>query len=171
MNISPLQAQLALTFIPGIGDVLAKNLVSYCGGAEKVFKAKKKDLIAIPGIDEVRAQSVMDFDEWKTVDQEISFIEKNNIQTFFYLDKKYPARMKGFADAPVMLYAKVNPELNAARMIAIVGTRHATDYGKQITEVLIEGMKQYDVTIISGLAYGIDICAHRAALKSDLQTI
>jgi DNA processing protein len=166
-----LHFQLALTFIPNIGDVLAKNLVSYCGGPEKVFKAKKKDLIRVPGIDEVRAKSILDFDNWKDVEQEISFIAKNKIHSYFYLDEKYPARLKGLIDAPVMLYAKGNLELNAARTIAIVGTRHATDYGKQITDELIEGLHQFDATIISGLAYGIDIAAHRAALKHDLQNI
>jgi DNA processing protein len=105
------------------------------------------------------------------VDQEISFVEKNKIHSYFYHDEKYPARLKGLADAPVMLFAKGNLELNAARTISIVGTRHATDYGKQITEALIEGLKQFDVTIISGLAYGIDIAAHRAALKHELQNI
>jgi len=171
MNTSSLHFQLALSLIPNIGDVFAKNLVSYCGGPEKVFKAKKKDLIRIPGIDEVRAKSILEFDHWKEVEEEISFIEKNKIHSYFYLDQKYPARLKGLTDAPVMLYAKGNLELNAARTISIVGTRHATDYGKQITESLIEGLKQFDVTIISGLAYGIDVAAHRAALKHDLQNI
>src|SRR5438552_1975395 len=137
---SSLQSQIALTFIPNIGDVLAKNLVSYCGGPEKVFKAKKKDLIRIPGIDEVRAKSILEFDHWKEVEEEISFIAKNKIHAHFYLDEKYPARLKGLTDAPVMLYAKGNMELNAARSISIVGTRHATEYGKQVTESLIEGL-------------------------------
>src|SRR4051812_6425228 len=112
-----LKYQLALTFIPNIGDVLAKNLVSYCGGPEKIFKAKKKDLIRIPGIDVKRAESILAFDHWKDVEEEISFIEKNKIHSYFYLDEKYPARLKGITDAPVMLFAKGNLELNAARTI------------------------------------------------------
>ena len=163
--------QIALTFIPNVGDVISRNLVSYCGGPEKVFKAKKKDLLRVPGVDEVRAKSILEFDHWKEAEEEISFIEKNKIHSYFYLDDQYPGRLKGLSDAPVMLFAKGNVELNAGRTLGIVGTRHATPYGKQVTEALIEGLKQYDVTIISGLAYGIDIIAHRAALKQGLQNI
>src|SRR6185295_16744619 len=96
---SSLQFQVALSVIPNIGDVLAKNLVSYCGGPEKVFKSKKKDLIRVPGIDEVRAKSVLEFDRWKEVEEEISFITKNKIHSYFYLDDNYPARLKGLTDA------------------------------------------------------------------------
>jgi DNA processing protein len=101
----------------------------------------------------------------------MSFIEKNDINCHFYLDENYPSRMKGLTDAPIMLYSKGNMNLNEGRMIAIVGTRHATEYGKKITESLIEGLKPYGATIVSGLAYGIDIAAHRFALKNELQTI
>src|SRR5882672_5702965 len=166
-----LSFQIALTLIQNIGDVIAKNLVSYCGGPEKVFKTKKKELLRIPGIDEVRAESILNFDGWKDVEKEMSFIEKNEINCHFYLDENYPARMKGLTDAPIMLYSKGNMNLNEGRMIAIVGTRHATDYGKKITEALMDGLKPYGATIVSGLAYGIDIAAHRFALKNELQTI
>ena len=168
---SQLRYQLALTLIPGIGDVLAKNLVSYCGGPEKVFKAKRKELIRVPGIDLVRAEAVLKFNEWKKVDEEISFIEKNKISAHFYPDQDYPARLKGLTDSPALLFTKGNMNLNHGRMVAMVGTRHATDYGKDIIEILVEGFKPYDVTIVSGLAYGIDIHAHRAALKHEMPTI
>ena len=166
-----LSFQIALTLIPNIGDVMAKNLVSYCGGPEQVFKSKKKELLRVPGIDEVRTESILNFDGWKDVEKEISFIEKNKVDCQFYLDPNYPARLKALTDAPIMLYVKGNMNLNDARMVAIVGTRHATDYGKKITESLIEGLKPYGVTVVSGLAYGIDIAAHRSALKNELQTI
>lgn len=174
MNASPensLTCQMALTLIPGIGDVLAKNLISYCGGPEQVFKARKKELLRIPGIDEVRAASILDFDGWKDVETELSFIEKNNIRCHFFLDDHYPMRLKPLADAPLMIYTKGEMNVNDGRMIGIVGTRHATDFGKKMTELLVEGLKPFGVTIISGLAYGIDIVAHRAALKQGMQTI
>src|SRR5207244_4374233 len=103
-------------------------------------------------------------EQWKEVDIEINFIEKNNVHPHFYLDADYPARLKSLTDAPIMLYTKGMMNLNTDRTVAIVGTRHATDYGKQITESLVEGLSAYGVTVISGLAYGIDIAAHRAAL-------
>jgi DNA processing protein len=166
-----LSFQLALTLIPQVGDVVARNLVSYCGGVDRVFKAKKKELLRVPGIDEVRAESILAFDGWADVEKEISFIEKNQIACFFYQNEDYPARLKGLADAPVLLYSKGRMNVNDGRMVAIVGTRHATDYGRQLTGAMVEGLKPYGVTIISGLAYGIDIAAHRAALKNEMQTI
>ncbi len=166
-----LSFQLALTLIPQVGDVVAKNLVSYCGGVDRVFKAKKKELLRVPGIDEVRAESILHFDGWQDVEKEIAFIGKNQINCFFYLDENYPVRLKGLADAPVLLYAKGEMNYNDGRIVAIVGTRHATDYGRHLTEELAEGLKPYGVTILSGLAYGIDIAAHRAAIKNEMQTI
>lgn len=163
--------QIALTMIPNIGDVLAKNLVSYCGTVEKVFKSKKRDLLRVPGIDEVRAKSILSFQHFKAAEEELTFIEKNKIRLLFYLDDDYPMRLKTISDCPVMLYTKGNMNLNTSRIIAIVGTRHASDYGKAFTETLVEDLKPFDTTIVSGLAYGIDICAHRAAVHHGIPTI
>ncbi|MBK9731997.1 MAG: DNA-protecting protein DprA [Chitinophagaceae bacterium] len=163
--------RIALTLIPNIGNVLAKNLVSYCGSAERIFKSRKHDLLRVPGVDEVRAKSILSYRNFSVAEEEIEFIGKNKIKMFFYLDDDYPSRLKAITDGPVMLYAKGNVQLNNSRMIAIVGTRHASEYGRMITETLIEDLKQYDVTILSGLAYGIDICAHRAAVNHSMSTI
>lgn len=163
--------RLALTLIPNIGDVLAKNLVSYCGSVEKIFKSKKHDLLRVPGIDEVRARSILSFREFAAAERELAFIEKNKIRMLFYLDDDYPQRLKTVLDCPVILYVKGNIQLNAGRMLSIVGTRHASDYGKAFTETLVEDLKPFGVTIVSGLAYGIDICAHRAAVIHNMPTI
>lgn len=163
--------RIALTLIPNIGDVIAKNLVSYCGSVERIFKCRKHDLLRVPGIDEIRAASILSFRDFKRAEQEARFMEKNKIKPLFFLDKEYPERLKGVSDSPVLLFAKGHVELNRGRMIAIVGTRHATAYGREMTEVIVEDLKPYDVTVISGLAYGIDICAHRAALKVGIPTI
>ncbi|MBA2422806.1 MAG: DNA-protecting protein DprA [Chitinophagales bacterium] len=163
--------KIALSLIPNIGDVMAKNLVSYCGGVDKVFRSKKHELIRIPGIDEVRARSILEFKDFKIAEQEIEFAEKNQIKVLFYLDEDYPARLKSLTDSPLVLYTKGNVNLNAGKIIAIVGTRHATDYGKKVTQTLIEDLKPYNATIVSGMAYGIDICAHRAALHFNLPTL
>jgi DNA processing protein len=171
MSGEKLKYQIALTLISGIGDVLAKNLVSYCGGAQEIFNSKKNSLLKIPGIDDKRATAIAAFEDWKLVESELLFIEKNNIQTFFYLDQNYPTRLKGLSDAPVLLFSKGKMNLNEDRMIAIVGTRHATDYGKLLIEEMVAGLKTYNAVIVSGLAYGIDIAAHRSAVKNEMQTI
>jgi DNA processing protein len=154
--------KIAITTIPGIGDVLAKNLVSYCGGVEKVFKAKKQDLVKVRALMKFVAKSIYQFKDFKAAEEEASFIEKNKIKALFYLDEEYPARLKGLTDSPILLYAKGNMDLNAGRIISIVGTRHASEYGRQVTEALVEDLCEYKIIIVSGLAYGIDIIAHRA---------
>ena len=82
MHSKDLLYKIAITLIPNVGDVVAKNLISYCGGTEKVFKTKKHELIRIPGIDEVRAKSVLEFRDFNQAEAEVAFIEKNKIKTW-----------------------------------------------------------------------------------------
>jgi DNA processing protein len=171
MHQTDLKYKIALTLIPGVGDVLAKNLVSYCGSAEAIFKEKKALLLKIPEIGPVTAESIIKHKVFDRAEEEIDFIDKYTIQPLFYLDKNYPNRLKQCADAPVMLYYKGNADLNSTKIISIVGTRNATDYGKEFTEKLVADLVKHDVLIVSGLAYGIDICAHKACVKNSVPTV
>jgi DNA processing protein len=162
---------IGITLIPLVGDITAKQLISYCGSAEAVFREKKQNLLKIPGIGELTANAVINQDVISRAEQEIKFIEKNNITPIYYLDKEYPLRLKQCEDSPLMLYYKGNTALHANRVISIVGTRNASPYGKKLTEELIAGLKDTGALIVSGLAFGIDICAHRAALDVGLDTI
>jgi DNA processing protein len=166
-----LKYKIALTLIPNIGDILAKRLVAYCGSVQAVFEEKKSSLEKIPGIGSAYASSVINHQIFDRAEEEIKFIEKNAISPLFYLDKDYPKRLAHCEDSPVMLYFKGNCNLNAEKTISIVGTREATEYGKKICEKLIADLAVHNVTIISGLAYGIDICAHKAALDNKLPTV
>ena len=105
--------------------------------------------------------------------REIDFILKNRVQTFFYLDDNYPTRLKGCSDAPIILYFKGNANLNERRIISVVGTRNATNYGKEICEELIRSFseKNYRIIVVSGLAYGIDVQAHKSCLKYNIPTV
>lgn len=163
--------QLALTFVPGIGDVLAKNLISYCGSAEEIFKTPRQKLLQIPGIGPKMTASILNADCFDRAEKEIKFIEKNKIQAIFFTDAAYPKRLKSCIDAPMMLFYHGNADLNRQRIISIVGTRKATHYGRQLCEELIGSLKNHQVTVVSGLAYGIDICAHKACVKHHLPTI
>lgn len=169
--MKPLLDQLALTFVPGIGDVLAKNLISYCGSAEEIFKNSRHKLLQIPGIGPKMAASILNSDCHKRAEQELQFISKNKIQPIFFTDPAYPKRLKSCVDSPMMLYYKGQADLNRQRIISIVGTRKATNYGRQLCEELVDSLKNYEVTVISGLAYGIDICAHKACVKHEVPTI
>ena len=163
--------QIAITLIPGVGDVLAKNLISYCGGVEQVFKTKRSHLLRIPGVGEKIAQAVVDFKDFKRAEQEITFIQKHKVQTFFYADKEYPSNLKQWEDAPALLYYLGNADLNNPKIVGIVGTRKASEYGKACVEQLAADLSDMGCLVLSGLAYGIDICAHKAALKQHLPTV
>lgn len=154
-----------------MGVINAKNLISYTGSAEKVFSTSKKKLMSIPGIGEFTADAIIKHDVYKRVDVELKFIEKNNISCFAYYDDKYPLRLKQCSDAPILLFYKGNADLNTEKIISIVGTRNATKYGKDICEELIEGLSKYDILMVSGLAYGIDIAAHKSCIKNYVKTI
>jgi DNA processing protein len=169
--IENLKYKIALTLIPNIGDILAKRLVAYCGSAEAVFKEKKSSLEKIPGIGSAYAGSVVNHSIFDRAEEEIKFIEKNTITPLFYLDANYPKRLSHCEDSPIMLYFKGNTNLNSEKIISIVGTREATEYGKKTCEKLIADLSIHNPIIISGLAYGIDICAHKAALENNLSTI
>ena len=162
---------IALTLVPGIGDVAAKKLIAYCGSAEEVFKAKKNQLLKIPGMGEVTANSLLNHSVLTRAEKELKFISKYKIDALFYLDENYPKRLKHCADSPIMLYFKGKANLNAEKMISIVGTRKASDYGKKITQDLVAELSEHQVSIISGLAYGIDIYAHKAAVQNKLPTV
>jgi DNA processing protein len=163
--------KIGLTFIDHVGHVTSKVLISYCGSAEAVFKQKKQHLLKIPDIGEITAEAIVKQDILHLAEKEIKFMEQNNITPLFYLDKSYPLRLKQCVDCPVVLYYKGNANLDAERIVAIVGTRNATDYGKKMCNELIEGLKDSRVLIVSGLAYGIDATSHKAALKAGLPTV
>lgn len=164
--------KIAISSIPKIGPVNAKNLISYIGSIEGIFKEKKSTLKKVPGIGAALANYIYSDDYIKKAEKEIEFITKYNIGTVFYLDKNYPERLKECYDAPLLLYYKGTPDFNPGKAISIVGTRNATKYGKDVCTDLIKQLKErgHNPVIISGLAYGIDITAHKAALKFGLQT-
>ena len=165
--------KIALLKLKGIGSVNAKLLLSYCGSAQKVFEATKKELVAIPQIGEITAQSVLASKEeaLETATAELEFIERENIQIISYYDAEYPNRLKYCEDSPVTLFYKGNANLNAEKFLTIVGTRNITNYGKQIVKDVLYQLRGIDVTIVSGLAYGVDTEVHKACLEHNLPTI
>lgn len=167
-----LQYQIALSLIPGIGCINAKTLVAYVGSVEGIFFEKESKLKKIPGIGEVTAKSIVNQNVLSRAEEEVVCIEKHRIQTFFYLDESYPYRLKRCSDAPLVLYSKGNINLNKQQMVAVVGTRNASSYGRECCQLLIDSMaKRSGYCVVSGLAYGIDIAAHKACLKAGVPTL
>ena len=161
--------QLSLTLIPNIGPVQAKILLQHCN-AEEIFHAKKSFLEKIEGIGPVRASSIAAFKDFTQAEEEIKFIEKYKIKTLFLTDNNYPKRLLNCYDSPTLLFYKGEADLNASKIVAIVGSRSHTDYGKQVTEKIIKELVSQNILVISGMAYGIDAIAHKAALKNQLST-
>lgn len=154
-----------------IGPVLAKNLLVYFGDEEAIFKASKAKLLTVPGIGE-KTIAQLDFDgALRKAEEELRFIEKNDIEVLFYTDSKYPKRLKNCHDSPILLYSKGNADFNMYRVLSVVGTRNATEYGKTLCKQLVEELAPYNVLIISGLAHGIDVAAHKECLKAGVPTV
>jgi DNA processing protein len=162
---------LALHSIPGVGDYLMRQLVSYCGSAERVFKTPKGKLLKIPGVGEVTAEAIRQGKPFAAAEEELIKAEKEQVQLIFFTDKNYPSRLKQVNDAPSLLYAKGNIDFDNAKTVAIVGTRQATAYGKECVEELVKDLVVHHALVISGLAYGIDIHAHKQAIKNKLPTL
>ena len=170
-QLDPRIFQIAMTMLPGVGDINAKSLIAHCGGAEAVFKQKKSALEKVPGIGAGRASSILSSKILHRAEKELAFVEKNGIQLLYFLDDQFPKRLEHCLDSPIVLYYKGKGDLNPARAMAIVGTRKATAHGKANTEKFVADLKKYDCTVISGLAYGIDITAHKACVDYEIPTI
>lgn len=165
--------QIALTCIPGIGSVHARHLMEAVGDEEAVFAEKTGTLEKIPGIPRRLIGEIRNPEVLRKAEKERSFAEKNNIGILFYTHEKYPLRLSSCIDAPVLLYFKGNADLNAQRVVSIVGTREASGYGVEFCRQFIKDLSEFipDVVVVSGLAYGIDICAHRASLENGIPTV
>ncbi len=163
--------KIGIGLIPGIGDMMAKKLISYCGGVEAVFHEKKANLLKIPNVGEVLATSVVNQDILKRAEKEIDFMHRHQINYSFYLDDNYPRRLKNCPDSPVIFFYKGNVDFEHSKIVSIVGTRKATSYGKELCNKIVDELYPHHPIVVSGLAYGIDICAHRAALRNGLPTI
>lgn len=164
---------IALNAIPNIGSITAKKLIAYSGDVQQIFKDKKSILEKIPGIGEVNAQNIIQNKDFalNLAQHELTFIEKNNIKAYSFLDKNYPKRLTHCEDGPLVIFSNGEFDYNAQKVISIVGTRNATDYGKEFCEKLIADLTPHQPLIVSGLAFGVDVCAHKAALKNNLLTI
>ncbi len=173
MSEISLRHKIALSLIPRIGDINARKLVSYFGSVEAIFREPYRNLVKIPGIGDGLARYISEKSYLEFADKEVEYVEKNNIRTFFYLDNDYPYRLRQCDDSPVVFYFKGNCDLNSQKILSIVGTRNATSRGKELCETIIAGLAEHhpDLIIVSGLAYGIDIASHKAALKYRLKTI
>lgn len=161
---------IALSMVHQVGPKTAKELIKTIGSAELVLKSKARTLLQVNGVGPSVAESLRKSEVLERAEQELNFINKHNIRAIIYTDADYPFRLKRCADGPLVIYVKGNSNLENRKVIALVGSRLATEYGKGICKEFIQEIKNYNPIIVSGLAYGIDIAAHKEALNAGLET-
>ncbi len=162
---------LALQSVEGIGPVGARKLLKYFGSPEKIFSQKEKDLLKIKGLGPKLARKIKGGEVYRKAETELKRAIRAGVRIRVISDEDYPENLKHCADAPLVLFCKGEFDLFDRRLISIVGTRKMTSYGSVFLSKFIRELKKYNPIIISGLAYGVDICAHRLALQNGLSTI
>lgn len=159
-----------MTLLSGVGSRRARIIISHFNDLENFFEEKRINLAKIPGIPANFVSMKHRLNALVEADKILESTEKRGIKTLFFTDKEYPRRLKQCADAPLFLYYKGFVDWNPSKIVSVVGTRHATAYGRDLTNELIAGLQAHDATVVSGMAFGIDILAHQAALKNNLPT-
>lgn len=164
---------LALNFTTGVGVVTLRNLISHFGSSQAVMEASEEKLREVDGVGNKISTLIVNSrtEAYERAKRELDFIEKHQIQLLTLSDKAYPRRLKECYDAPWILYYRGNADLNASRIVSIVGSRKATHYGRNLCDELVEALTDYDVTIVSGLAYGIDSFAHKGSVNHGIPTV
>lgn len=171
MKNSDYTLPIALTLLKGIGPKKARQLATTFDDLEEFFKdsyikLKNKTGMPISFLKQMEREIAL-----SKAKEYQNYFKSNNIEPIYLFDDQYPRRLKQCHDAPLLLYGKGKFELNNPKVVAIVGTRNATEYGKEVCIELIEGMIGKDILIVSGMAYGIDICVHQLCVKNNIPTI
>ncbi|MBZ4188502.1 DNA-processing protein DprA [Niabella beijingensis] len=166
----PLVYRIALTMIPNIGPVIARLLLQHLS-PEEIFTERSSTLERIEGLGKLRADRIKKFTDFERAEKEALFVEQQQITPLFITDTAYPQRLLNCYDAPVLLYYRGNACLNRPKIIAVVGSRLHTEYGRMICEKLIAELQDSGVLVVSGLAYGIDALAHKFSLSAGLETV
>lgn len=163
--------RIALGEAANVGIKTAKKLINHFGSAQEVFRLSGRELMQVQGMAHNRATAISRFSDWAKVEKELDYAEKNGIRIATFTDSLYPNRLKHCEDGPLVLFIKGDANLSAGRMLSIVGTRRLTEYGKSMTRKLVETLVPYGVTVVSGLAYGVDGEAHKACVDFGIPTI
>lgn len=164
-------AVLRLQNVPNIGDVTAKKLIAHCGNPMAVFEDKIENLLKIDGVGTYTIKNLYDREHLEAAQSEYYYIQRNNIAYSYFMSAEYPAYLKHCIDSPILLFTRGNIDLKNRKIISVVGTRKITSYGTAFCEKFIADIAPLNPVIVSGFAYGVDICIQKAAIKDGLQTI
>ncbi|GGD49476.1 DNA-processing protein DprA [Muriicola marianensis] len=162
---------LRLQAIPNLGEISARKLIQCCGSAAGIFKEKKSTFLQLKGIGTKHIHNLFDSRYLKLAEREFRHIADRGIEVLPFTDHRYPRYLNHCSDGPLLLFARGNIHLTDQRILSIVGTRNMTRQGGEFCRKLIEELRPLNPVIVSGFAYGVDICVHEAALDFGLQTI
>lgn len=162
---------LALCKTDGIGPATSRKLLRKFGSAAEIFRLKPHDLIQASGMNPTKASAIARFKDFDAVERELNWCSKHGIRPVTVADAAYPNRLKHCEDAPLVLFVRGNADLSAPRIVSVVGTRRITDYGRRMARELTEHLAAYGATVVSGMAYGVDIEAHKTALDRGVPTV
>ena len=164
-------AILRLQHVPNVGDIIAKKLIAHCGSPEEVFRNKQSQLLKIDGIGTYTLRHLNDSKHILAAEKEYQYIIDNNIDFCYFEDPGYPKHLKHCIDSPILLFKKGYMDLEGRKIISVVGTRNITSYGTAFCEQFIADLVPLNPIVVSGFAYGVDICIQREAINQGLQTI
>jgi DNA processing protein len=170
MNQEEKIALLALRLTPGIGPVIAQNLIAYCGSPLMVHKLPSWKLERIPEVGPKTVATLKNKSTFQVAEKEMLWCEKEGIRVLDYTDPEYPILLKQIPDLPLLLFVKGQASLNLLPWVAVVGTRTPDEYGRSASRKISEQLTQAGAGILSGLAYGVDAEAHRACLHVNGRT-
>ena len=156
---------MALQHASLVGDVTAKKLILHCGSPKEVFREKASTLLKIEGIGQALVAQLNLSENLLAAEAELKYMDRTGVRGLYFLDSAYPQYLKHCIDGPIVLFAKRNSSLNPRRPISIVGTRSLSAQGFAFCKALVEGLALANATIVSGLAYGADIVAHKTAFR------
>ncbi|MFQ3305388.1 MAG: DNA processing protein [Polaribacter sp.] len=171
MEEEKMLAILRLQKCKAVGDILAKKLIVNVGDVSQIFKEKAASLSKINGIGNHVLKHLFDTENIKLATQELKYIQDNAIAYSYFLEDNYPTNLQHCIDSPILLFKDGNIDFSNQKIISIVGTRNMSSYGRDFCNKLVADLAEYNPIIVSGFAYGVDICAHKAAIKHNLQTI
>lgn len=173
MDANKIIPRLALALVPGIGANIARALMARCGSVDEIFRLRGRELMSVPGIGTLLADRLLHSGTFRRAEEEVRFMEKERLGCRFLFDEDYPSRLAQCPDAPIVIFLRGELPEPGFKVLSVIGTRNPTARGKQLTHEMIRGLadKGHRVVIVSGLAYGIDIQAHLAALESGLKTV
>jgi DNA processing protein len=171
MTVNEILGWLRLQRIPGVGPANGLKLIQHFGDVQRVFSQSPSDLQQAQGIGPIVAERLLNPKFLKEAEHQYLKIQKEEVRCLPITESAYPELLRQCADAPLVLFQKGPIAFTGRNILSIVGTRSMTNYGRDICEQLVEGLAPYDPIIVSGLAYGIDMYAQRAAILCGLKTV